>query len=596
MSGRDPRYAGQGPSPRLVKRLKDAIKWPLSPDRQITFEQLNELLLLIEELRVSSAFYRFFILGHTPDRGTNEVESGPERSEKAGMDTGFKGVFASLKDIKKGTTRFRGFAMLAFGNFRFAFRQLSKENQIQRLCDQLRPWAEPTTELETNLQSRPDPIAPIAERETKIPPDETWHLGYLTVAGLLSDLALAEVIRASRDGLSLGSLTARLENEGKATLIQPVTDHWPADKAVVEKLANSIDDLLEDGWKLQAAVQENTDKGIQNTQRYLTWDFMDVYIATSMRYPWEFKETHDFVDRVFNHGDLNPLKLRWFDPTQSYEAGVIDKGLVEALMLKRARCTLYMVQESDTLGKDSELAATLAQGKPVVAYIRKISGPAALNAFAAELDKKPIAFSRRRLHMLFSEGFFRDSNALESVLENLDQLDVDMDGTDKLVKSARSALRELEDIDERRVFQVIGDEESGLRQEVLKNRLDTFRLMAALEAVAMDKRAGMISRSHPLSMQVNLDSGVGNGVFVTRSESECAQLLRGLVTNDASFRIEALYSSSSKEQRLGTVLVEKQTASRFRYVTYNEHLTNSFWNFYLLEDQLEGRQPRNAQA
>ncbi len=38
-------------------------------------------------------------------------------------------------------------------------------------------------------------------------------------------------------------------------------------------------------------------------------------------------------------------------------------------MLKRARCTVYSVQDTDTLGKDSELASTFAQGKPVIAYI-----------------------------------------------------------------------------------------------------------------------------------------------------------------------------------------------------------------------------------
>lgn len=37
-------------------------------------------------------------------------------------------------------------------------------------------------------------------------------------------------------------------------------------------------------------------------------------------------------------------------------------------MLKRARCTIYMAQETDTFGKDSELATTLAQGKPVIVF------------------------------------------------------------------------------------------------------------------------------------------------------------------------------------------------------------------------------------
>jgi hypothetical protein len=51
-------------------------------------------------------------------------------------------------------------------------------------------------------------------------------------------------------------------------------------------------------------------------------------------------------------------------------------------MLRRASCTIYLAQESDTLGKDSELASTLAQGKPVVAYIPDVTE----EYFAAHLD------------------------------------------------------------------------------------------------------------------------------------------------------------------------------------------------------------------
>jgi uncharacterized protein YheU (UPF0270 family) len=38
-------------------------------------------------------------------------------------------------------------------------------------------------------------------------------------------------------------------------------------------------------------------------------------------------------------------------------------------MLRRASVTIYLAGSSDTLGKDSELAATLAQGKAVIVYV-----------------------------------------------------------------------------------------------------------------------------------------------------------------------------------------------------------------------------------
>src|SRR5437899_9296486 len=88
-----------------------------------------------------------------------------------------------------------------------------------------------------------------------------------------------------------------------------------------------------------------------------------------MRAANEYEEISKFCDAVFVHPRLKKLKLRWFDPTQAYCKDRIDKGLAEALMLKRAKCTLYLVQETDTIGKDSELASTLAQGKPVIAYV-----------------------------------------------------------------------------------------------------------------------------------------------------------------------------------------------------------------------------------
>ena len=96
---------------------------------------------------------------------------------------------------------------------------------------------------------------------------------------------------------------------------------------------------------------------------------MDVYFATSMRKAWEYADLYDFVNDLMNATELSDLPIQYFDPTQSYTDNRIDKGLVESLMLKRAQCTVYSVQDTDTLGKDSELAATLAQGKPVIAYV-----------------------------------------------------------------------------------------------------------------------------------------------------------------------------------------------------------------------------------
>lgn len=66
------------------------------------------------------------------------------------------------------------------------------------------------------------------------------------------------------------------------------------------------------------------------------------------------------IKRLFEKAELAELKLRYFDPTQSFCEDRIEKGLVESLMLRRSKCTVYCAQTSETLGKDSELAVTLA--------------------------------------------------------------------------------------------------------------------------------------------------------------------------------------------------------------------------------------------
>jgi hypothetical protein len=68
---------------------------------------------------------------------------------------------------------------------------------------------------------------------------------------------------------------------------------------------------------------------------------MDVYFATSMRKAWEYKDLYEFIDRLMSAEEVKDLGLRYFDPTQAYTDNRVNKGLVEALMLKRARwlCT-----------------------------------------------------------------------------------------------------------------------------------------------------------------------------------------------------------------------------------------------------------------
>ena len=131
----------------------------------------------------------------------------------------------------------------------------------------------------------------------------------------------------------------------------------------------------------------------QNTREYLVIDFLDIYVATSMRELEEFTYFKRLLKEIFEHDELARLRLRYFDPTVTFCENRISKGLLEALMLERAKLTLYVAGERDTFGKDSECAATLVAGKPVVVYIEGADGKR-----KESLDKRAKLF--KELHPL----------------------------------------------------------------------------------------------------------------------------------------------------------------------------------------------------
>ncbi len=311
------------------------------------------------------------------------------------------------------------------------------------------------------------------------------------------------------------------------------------------------------------AIRDTEAQGLRNTDIYLTWDYMDVYIATSMRRRWEFEETAEFVSELFGKESIRELKLRYFDPTQSQCAYRIDKGLVEALMLKRARCTVYMVQESDTMGKDSELASTLAQGKPVIAYVPRIGD---IEAHARKLQAYPLDFFKIRFQVLQAEGILEDPK-LTPTLANLDA---------DFITVINDFIQAFVSYRQAQPFSLWAEKENEFKASSRSFNL-ICRILATAEQFNFDKRANTLRGVHPLSLQVHLESGVANGVLVVRSADECAEVLRRLLTNTLDFLIEF----DTKEGC--TLLKERISLSPFRAVSSYEKMANSFWNFYLKE-------------
>lgn len=479
-----------------------------------SYERLNELLLLVDESRISRAFFDFFF------------RQADDQSE------------ILLDALRAGVTRFRGLAMLKFGNFRFAFRALREIDNTEGLRRELAPWARESEELTREFgELRSESISHV--EGTELGEEDTYLLGY--------------VVRAS------------LEEDRKHA-----TDS--ADAAAIAEAA-----------KLETEILEAERKARRNSSAYLASDYMDVYFATSMRQVWDFRDTYRVIRDVL--AKLSDLNLRVFDPTQSHMDGVIEKGLVEALMLKRARCTVYLVQESDTLGKDSELAATLAQGKPVIAFVRSLSGEQ-LAAYSEALRKQPTSYYLRRCYALFGEDFFARPVVCKAVGGKLADLGLRAEPAD-VEHRAALLLQAVKEVRGSQVYAVLGGEavEDQLRTSLFERVPDAHILMAAFDAIAFDRRAATLTKQHPLAMQVHLDTGVANGVLVVRDTEMCAKLLRGMLTNNLQFSIEPKLEPLAGEQlRLGTVLKEHISGSTFRYVTAQTLLSNAFWNFYLRDE------------
>jgi hypothetical protein len=495
------------------------VNWKvLAPRLQLTsltLENVNDILLLVDQFPLSRGFFDFFFAA-----GKNEI---------------------SFEQFVQGIVRFEGFAILRFGNVRYAYRKLYSLSQAN-LADALGDWCLPSEARIEKFQNRCSPL-PLP---TKIDGDKTWLLGYIAKSFADRDLATfsaMSVLSKRSDESTLlpqfNSEQTALYRERKDFLQQnPSWRAYFSDLSLLEVQAQSLTE----------SVKEARMKGRLNTSHYLASDIMDVYVATSMREKWEFEDVHNVVEEVIGHSVLKPLKLRYFDPTQSYLDNRVDKGLVEALMLKRAVCTLYMIQETDTFGKDSELATTLAQGKPVIAYVPEIN----VDDFVKVASARPLSFIRKRLAQLSSEE--KLSSSQNSIVFGF--------------------LKNIADFQP--LYHILGSEEANFLtdKKLEQQKAEMCKILAEGERRLSTSRAETLQKRHPLALQVELTSGVANGVLVVRSKEACSELLNRLLTNRCEFKFDR------KRESGVTALIELSSDSPFRVVTHNSTVTNSFWSWY----------------
>lgn len=274
----------------------------------------------------------------------------------------------TLDTFEASVERFRIKAMWLYGNFHFALKKLgtSERQEFEREIKKTEPRSSAV------FESR----EPFNDIES-IPKEDLGLLGYVSGKQKIADLEICvEVLsllhrEPARMAQILGSIGNEKQEKISLTLAQHEVDFPAAGVGELNaaKLGSMLSRMRGIADSLNARQQTAIQIGLRNTHRYLTLPHLDVYVATSMRKQEDYENQHAFIHAVFENSAVRDLKLRYFDPTLSYADDRITKGLVEMLMLRRARVTIYTASRDDTLGKDSELAATLAQGKAVIAYV-----------------------------------------------------------------------------------------------------------------------------------------------------------------------------------------------------------------------------------
>lgn len=419
----------------------------------LSYNQLNEILLALGYDLISEDFFNCFLC-KSKDKKLMRI--------------------INLDDFIKAVNDFRIFAMLKYGNFKFAYKNVSNMS----LDDILKAKKDYDPIDEVTYKDRPRPIIKLEEINKK----DTYLLGHIA---------------------------------GKSVKELKIKKHKTAeDKDKIEQREKII--------KI----------GKNNYKKYLTYDYIDVYIATSMRRKEDFYSVYDFIKKLSNQKEVEELNLRYFDPTQADPQDKTAKGLIEGLMVKRAKCTIYCVQESDTFGKDSELAATLAQGKPVIAYIPEIKD---LEKYKIEITKLVKELARGK-----------NKDYIKNML---------------IERHPQCSIEEPQLVNGKLSF-----------EQMVKE-------LAIRDQRLYDKRAETLHENHPLSIQINLHTGVANGLLIVRNSNECAKVLRGIILRSLEFKI--IFHGSEDAEYKSYILEEKITGSSYRVVTCDPELTNSFWNFYL---------------
>ncbi len=396
---------------------------------------------------------------------------------------------------------------------------------------------------------------------------------------------LADAIRQKDASTALGSISEKQKRRIDSLLrklganirhglFSPL---FAPDPDVLEREAELLGPKTEVELERIGSTQESASR---NLARYLSADHLDVYVATSMRSDADYVSVNHFAKALFSDDQIRPLKLRYFNPTQSWIDDRIAKGLVEALMLRRCSVAIYMAQKADTFGKDSEASVALGQGKPVIVYVPKLKVGEDLvdtealfrlsraemvrlvNEADASFEVDDAIDDEALVGVVLSARLSKASDAELVAAVATQWHDFDLYGESTRVAEPRRA-------DYRRLLDGIRrGEVTGISSDL---RADVIGILVAT-AIRFEARAKLFREVHPLALQVILSTGVLNGILVVRSVEQCARILADIVRNVLDLEL------TKDEQNYR--LVERTTGSTVRVVSRHQLLRYAFERHY----------------
>jgi hypothetical protein len=493
-------------------------------------------------------------------------------------------AFANIDAFSRAVGRYQQDAIRLFVSLRQAFSVLNSENNIQEFLSPLDP-----NDMKV-YHERSDWTLPNEVEEYRLP-----DLGYISAKRVRQEQAERQFLaRSLKDlatriqetgALAISELTERTRRRIDSLLRKfesqlPHGVSSPLFAPVPDELRREADRLGPKSESELARMEETQRRALENLSYYLSSDYLDVYVATSMRTDADFISVNRFVKGLFSHASVRPLKLRYFNPTQSWIEDRIAKGLVEALMLKRSTLTVYMAQKSDTFGKDSEASVALGQGKPVIVYVPKLYLPDVFDLEQLYYTQRSNLLAAVRKEIPTEEDLIDETVDEEAIVGRIATQRLELLSDDQLTALVRDAWADFDLYGEANRFRGKDKEYRSWLDEVTRGESPSLPaeirapLIGTLVATGlrMESRAKIFKEVHPLALQVILSTGVLNGILVARTPDQCARVMAALLSNDLSTRLE-------KDERNYRV-VEQETGSTIRVISRHELLRNAFDIFY----------------